>query len=203
MNFAIFGGTFDPIHYGHLFIAEEVRTKLQLDKIVFIPTGRSPHKKDKSVSSKRHRYEMTMLAIASNPCFEASDLEQKNNEVNYTVNTIKRFIRDRSDIENLYFIIGADTLLQLRTWRNISELFKMCKFVVVSRPGFDDDKVKQEVDKLEKENGIKIINLKAKSLQISSSDIRERVKNFHSIRYTIPEEVRNYIYRNGLYVDGS
>lgn len=196
----LMGGTFDPIHYGHLVLGEQIRTQFNLDMVYFIPAGIPPHKQGKSISSSKHRYFMTLLATITNPYFEVSKIEMEDSSISYTVNTIKKFkdIIDR-DAE-LYFITGADAIYELETWKSVKELLSLCNFIAASRPGIDERKLGEKISELnEKYNGnITITSVPA--LAISSTDIRERIREGKSIKYIVPESVEYYIYKNGLYL---
>jgi nicotinate-nucleotide adenylyltransferase len=138
---AIFGGTFNPIHFGHLLIAEEVRTKFNLDKVIFVPTNLPPHKNPSDLVSARQRWLMTHLATVSNPCFEVSTFEIDSGGKSYAVDTIKHFHKFFGEKVKLYFIIGADALMELSSWKNVGEILKLCRFIAVSRPGYDVQKI--------------------------------------------------------------
>lgn len=193
------GGTFDPIHFGHLFVAEEVRTRLNLDKIIFMPTGLPPHKNNSNITQSIHRYAMALIATGSNPYFEVSTIELDKKEISYTIDTVKELKKLKTEVKEFYFITGADALLQLSTWKNIGQLINECKFIAATRPGFEYKDMEEEIERLEKEYNTKIYEMSTTSLQISSTEIRDRVKKDCSIRYLLPEAVRNYIYKYGLY----
>src|SRR6185436_14597746 len=137
---AIFGGTFNPIHYGHLATAEEVRTKFNLDKVIFVPTNLPPHKNQSDLVSARQRWLMTHLATVSNLCFEVSTFEIDSGGKSYTIDTVKHFRKFYGEKVKLYFIIGADMLSEISTWKNIGEILKICSFIAVPRPGFNIQK---------------------------------------------------------------
>ncbi len=213
----ILGGTFNPIHYGHLAAAEEVRNRLTLDRILFIPSSLPPHKLDEEVPQAVHRMEMVRLAVAENPAFEPSDIEIKRGGRSYTIDTIEELLRMHPQSE-LYFITGLDSFLEIQTWHRWQNLLALCKFVVLSRPGYrfvDLAKIDflksaaRELDGLE--NGLRkqaavhsgafAIYLEMIPLyDISSTDIRRRVKEGKSIKYLLPDSVENYIIKNKLYV---
>lgn len=196
----LMGGTFDPIHYGHLVLAEQVRTRFNLDMIYFIPVGIPPHKQQKKISSSKNRYFMTLLGTITNPYFEVSKIEIEDDNTSYTVNTIKKFKKIIDNNSELYFITGADAIYELETWRNVKELLGLCNFIAASRPGIDKSKLKEKIKILnEKYNG-RIIETSVPALAISSTDIRERIKKRESIKYIVPESVEHYIYKNNLYI---
>lgn len=192
----IMGGTFDPVHYGHLIIAEESRIEFSLDKVIFVTAGDPPHKKDYLVSDARHRREMTLMAIASNPFFECSDIEMERRGPSYTVDTIERFRQTLGSEANLYFITGADAILEILTWHEPHRLRSMCKFIAATRPGYRLEDLKQ---RLPAEFMDQITFLEMPGVHISSTDLRERVRSGKSIKYMVPENVENYIYTNDLY----
>lgn len=198
-KYGIMGGTFDPIHMGHLFVAEEIRTKLNLDKIIFVPTGNPPHKDGRRITDAKHRFLMTLLATATNSNFEVSDIEVNREGISYTIDTIKAFREKCKDSAEFYFITGADALLELSTWKNIVELLNLCKFVAATRPGFKFSEMETEIERLEKKYKREIYAISVAALQISSTDIRERIRDGRNVKYFIPDTVKNYIDRNGLY----
>ena len=193
----IMGGTFNPIHIGHLIAAEEACLELKLDRIIFIPTGNPPHKIKNEVISSRERYEMTALAIKDNSKFIVSDIETNRKGLCYSCDTLLKLNKLYPDNE-FYFIIGFDTLKDLDSWKNISKVFKMCKFVVVNR---DNNKfeMNEEIKAKKAHYGADIDIVHIPSVDISSTDIRNRIKKGQNIRYMVPDEVYNYIIQNGLY----
>ena len=205
-SIAIFGGTFNPIHYGHLAIAEEVRGKFNLDKIIFVPTFISPHKEAAELVDARQRTIMTYLATVSNPCFEVSTVEVDRGGKSYTIDTIKHFKQIYGEKDQLYFILGADMLMEVASWKNVEELLKLCRFIAVPRPGYDIQKIFDQyflassnftmaADLLEN-----IIIENIAMLDISASDIRRRVREWKSIKYMLPEPVEQYIHNQQLFL---
>lgn len=184
----IFGGTFDPPHLGHLIAAEKVREKFALEKILFVPAAIPPHKQQQPVSDATHRLAMTMLATQDNASFEASDVEIHREGPSYTVDTLTELSDGRSE---LYLIIGTDQLGSLRSWHRFTELFRLSKVVVVARS--------QSLTQVDAEIVSKVELLPMPLIDISSTGIRRRVKARESIRYLVPENVREYIEREGLY----
>ncbi len=198
-KYGVMGGTFDPIHIGHLVVAEEIRKKFNLDKVIFVPTGIPPHKDSSMLTEAKHRYRMTLLATISNPCFEVSSIEVDKDDVSYTIDTIRAFSKIYNDNTQLYFLTGADAVLELPTWRNVEELLKLCKFVAVSRPGFDPEAMEERINKLEKEYDTNILTTSVAALGVSSTDIRNRIRIGRAYKYLLPDSVKYYIEKNNLY----
>ncbi|WP_371368620.1 Nicotinate-nucleotide adenylyltransferase [Sporomusa rhizae] len=194
----IMGGTFDPIHVGHLVTAEAVRIEYNLDKVLFIPASNPPHKQESLVTPAIHRYIMTVMATYSNPHFFVSGIELERSGPSYTVDTVRALIDCYGASTQFYFITGADAVKDLPTWREIDQLLDLCYFVAATRPGCIS-----YIDQVIKQFGAKgrrsIQRLATPELEISSTDIRERVKKGRSIKYIVPESVEAYIYKEGLY----
>ncbi len=199
LRYAIMGGTFDPIHFGHLAAAEAVKEELHCDKIIFIPSGNPPHKKKRELSDTIHRYTMTVMAVNSNPNFEVSNIEISRNGYTYTLDTVKQLLDYYSDNVELLFITGADAILEVETWYKVEELLKLCSFVAVTRPGYDKSKLEQKLEYLESKYNSSLYSIDVPGLNISSTDIRKRVKEGRSIKYLVPESIEQYIYKNKLY----
>ena len=194
------GGTFDPIHIGHLVTAEAVRLEYNLEKVIFIPASQPPHKQNSSVTAAFHRYIMTVMATYSNPYFFVSDIELNRPGLSYTIDTIKSLINQYGEKADFYFITGVDAVQDLATWHNIEDLLDLCHFVAATRPGCIST-----IDNVIKYFGAKgrerIHRLATPELEISSTDIREKVRKGLSIRYIVPESVENYILKERLYSD--
>lgn len=187
------GGTFDPIHHGHLFAAEEARHALGLHRVVFVPAGR-PWQKDRAdVTPGEQRYEMTKLATDDNPFFEVSHTELDREGPTYTIDTLRAIREDRPDVDELYFITGADAIQQILSWKRPEEALELATFVAVSRPGHDLGVIESL------EVGDSIVRLEIPALAISSTDIRARVAEGRPIRYLVPDAVARYIAERGLY----
>lgn len=196
-KYGIFGGSFNPIHYGHLMICEYIKEEMGLDKVIFIPTGNPPHK-EIGVSAK-DRYEMVRLAISPNPDFEISDIETTRVNLSYTVDTIRELKKIYKE-EKLYFLIGLDSLFQLKTWKKIGDLSQEIEFVVALRPGYiDKEEINNEIDFLRENFGTKINLIKTPLYEISSTDLRDRIHEGKSLRYLIPKKVLDYIEESGFY----
>lgn len=192
MRLGIMGGTFDPIHYAHLFIAEEARTRLELDRVLFVPNGMPPHKKDYEITPAGHRLAMVELATRDNPSFAASRSEIDRPGPSYTVDTLKQIHAEQPGAE-LFFITGMDAVAEILTWRSSDEVLSLARILAVNRPGFAADKSLPNL-----ENG-RVELLDAPHLGISSTLIRERVAQSVPIRYLAPEPVVAYIEEHGLY----
>jgi nicotinate-nucleotide adenylyltransferase len=199
LKIGIMGGTFDPIHYGHLVTAEAARAKFNLDQVIFVPAGNPPHKVDQMVTDKNHRYLMTLLATATNPYFEVSRIEIDREGYTYTIDTVKNFNVEFQGKAQFYFITGADALNQILTWKDAESLLKICEFVAATRPGYHHDDLFKDIEYLTVNYNSRIHFVEVPSLAISSTDIRERVKSNQPIKYLLPESVENYIYKNNLY----
>lgn len=199
MKIGIMGGTFDPIHNGHLIISEYIRDYLDLDEIIFIPAGQPPHKDKKGVLSPFHRYKMTKLAIEDNPKFSISDIEIKKNKTSYTYDTILNLKEEYEDAE-LYFIIGADSLFSLEEWYKFKELSRIIKFALWERTGYYRDDIIDRIELLKDKYTAQIKYVEGPIIEISSSQIRNRVSLKKSIKYLVHEEVKKYIEKNNIYI---
>lgn len=196
-KYGIFGGSFNPIHYGHLMICEYIKEEMGLDKVIFIPTGNPPHKEIGVLAEDR--YEMVKLAISPNPDFEISDIETTRVNLSYTVDTIRELKKIYKE-EKLYFLIGLDSLFQLKTWKKIEDLSQEIEFVVALRPGYiNKEEINNEIEFLRKNFGTKINLIKTPLYEISSTDLRDRIHQGKSLRYLIPKKVLDYIEESGFY----
>ena len=200
MRLGIMGGTFDPIHWGHLVSDEAARHQFLLDQVLFVPAGQPPHKEGRRVSSAEDRYLMTFLAIANNPVFHISRIEIDRPGQSYTYDTIAK-LRETFELTELFFITGADAMREVLTWHRAEELLTMSHFVAASRPGFTlEDYMQQEaIQRFRQKGNIHLIEVPA--MAISSTDLRRRVLKGEPIKYLVPETVENYIYKNKLYVE--
>lgn len=183
------GGTFDPIHHGHLVAASEVAAELGLDEVVFVPTGQPWQKADKKVSPAEHRYLMTVVATASNPRFTVSRVDIDRPGPTYTADTLRDLRQQRPDAE-LFFITGADALEQIMTWKDVDEIWDLAHFVGVTRPG-------HELNDFGRDTDISLMEIPA--MAISSTDCRERVQAGKPVWYLVPDGVVQYIAKHRLY----
>lgn len=192
------GGTFDPVHYGHLVAAEGVRWELGLEKVIFVPAGHPPHKTDGRISAAHHRLAMAAAATASNPYFVVSDVEIRRSGPSFTFDTICALRRAYAS-EEIYFIVGADTVLEILTWHRVEELLGLCRFVAATRPGSDLDGLRDQLGCLPEHLVDRILPVTVPALAISSSGIRRRVRMGRPIKYLLPENVEEYIFAHRLY----
>jgi nicotinate-nucleotide adenylyltransferase len=184
------GGTFDPIHHGHLVAASEVQSLFDLDEVVFVPTGQPWQKVDREVSAAEHRYLMTVVATASNPRFTVSRVDIDRDGPTYTIDTLRDLRAARPDDE-LFFITGADALAQILSWKDADELFDLAHFIGVTRPGYELS-----------ESGLpeeKVTLQEVPAMAISSTDCRERVADGEPVWYLVPDGVVQYINKYALY----
>jgi len=184
----ILGGTFNPIHIGHLTIAQMVREQLKLDKILFIPSNLPPHKSGKNVVSAKDRYHMVRLAIRGNPHFEVSNFEIKKEGKSYSIETASYFRNQYPRGTKFFFIIGSDLLPTLHMWKRVDEILKIVSFVAVHRPGFKEEKSKVKA---------KLITIPG--LQTSSSYVRQRITSGKTVKYLVPDNILKYIADKKLY----
>lgn len=185
------GGTFDPIHHGHLVAASEVAAKFDLDEVVFVPTGRPWQKSNREVSHAEHRYLMTVIATASNPQFTVSRVDVDRPGATYTIDTLRDLAQIYGHDTVLFFITGADALAQILSWKDVDELFSLAHFVGVSRPGHDLTREGLP------EHRLSLMHIPA--LAISSTDCRDRVENDMPVWYLVPDGVVQYINKHNLY----
>lgn len=211
MRLGLFGGTFNPIHFGHLRAAEEINERLGLERLIFMPAARPPHKNAAAVTPFAVRLEMVRLVVADHPQFEVSDLENQRPDKSYSIDTLRWFRREYGPTLEVFFIVGLDAMLEIETWREYQKLFELCHFVVLDRPGYKlEDLTFVLCQKLgcrpEKDgqvfyhpSGQRIYFFPITRLDISSTQIRHLTAQGRSIRYLLPESVRRYILKNKLY----
>lgn len=189
------GGTFDPIHNGHLIAAEEARHTFDLGRVAFVPTGRPWQKGKRDVSEPEDRYLMAVIATASNPAFDVSRVEIEREGPTYAVDTLRALGEEAGE---LFFITGADAMLQILTWKEPAEALALATFIAATRPGYD----LRELDLLGPPVLDRVRVLEIPALAISSTEIRGRVASGRPIRYLVPDEVAGYIRKRGLYSHG-
>jgi len=213
MKWGLLGGTFDPIHTGHLRCAEEVLEIFDLNRIIFVPASKPPHKIDAAITSFHHREQMIIQAIEGNQVFSFSDVEKRREDTSYSVETVEYILKKYMENLKLYFILGQDAFHAIQTWKDWQRLLLLCNFVVMTRPGYEDRGLEgilpadfasrftydDTVKGFRGPTGHVIFFRGVTFLDISSSDIRQRVREGKSIKYLVPETVRHYIVKNSLY----
>jgi nicotinate-nucleotide adenylyltransferase len=195
----VFGGSFDPVHMGHLTIAQDAVEQLELNRLIFVPAAVPPHKQGKTLVEGRHRFEMLQLATETNLSFEVSDMELQRGGVSYTFDTMKQIQFEYPDAE-LFFIVGLDSLVELHLWRNIEQLLEVCTVVPFARGGEDPARVAEQIQ-LSNVWKTKLLErlIRIHEIEISASEIRMRLAEGLSIRYLVPPEVEMYIAEHHLY----
>jgi nicotinate-nucleotide adenylyltransferase len=203
-RYGIIGGTFDPIHYAHLYIAYEAKEQLNLDEVIFMPAGKQPLKANKIVTDSKLRYEMVKTATEPFNEFSVSNYEIEKGGLSFTYETLQYF-KEKSDFQNeekeLFFITGADCLISIEKWRDVQKIFSLATLVVFARDGISKKEMIEKKERIEEKYNGKIIILDLKELEISSTDIRERVNQNRRIDFFVPPKVFDIIYNKGLYIN--
>jgi nicotinate-nucleotide adenylyltransferase len=213
MRIGLFGGTFDPIHWGHLRSAEEVREAFRLDRILFIPTSKPPHKRGQTTTPAHDRLAMVRLAVANNPYFKVSTVEIRRAGVSYSIDTVRYFVNRNKGKDSFFFMLGLDAFREIGTWKDFEQLFPLCNFIVTSRPGSRDSNPLRgtsvavrrlfcydfKQNTYRHRSGTSLQFLKLTDFAVSASDIRDKVRDRKSIRYLVPSSVEAYIRKRGLY----
>ena len=199
MRIGVFGGTFDPIHLGHLVVADEAREMLNLDEVLFIPAGQPWLKATTPVSASDHRMSMVEIAVRANPRFRAIDMEVKRSGPTYTVDTLAEIQIKLGGVAKLYLILGLDSLKEIAKWDRPAEIFEMCTVVGMSRPGVGDFNV-EGLNSIAPNASTAVVLLDGTTISISGTDLRRRVSEGRSIRHRVPEGVEAYIREHGLYL---
>ena len=197
-RYGMMGGTFNPIHLAHLYIAYEAKEELNLDKIIFMVAGNPPHTKESKIIDSKYRYTMVQKAIEGYEGFEISDYEIKKNGYSYTYETLQ-YLKKQDDNVEVFFIAGADSLMAIEKWRNTDLVLNNCTFVAFNRGEYNKSILEEQKYKLEKKYDAKIVILNVTDIDISSSMIRERIANGKRVDFFLPEEVKKYISENKLY----
>ncbi len=196
----IMGGTFNPIHIGHLLLAENAKEAFGLDEILFVPSGLPYMKNGIEIADKWMRLEMTRLAVSDNPAFVLSSAEVEREGNSYTWETLE-LLREKEPETEFFFIEGADSLFAMESWKNPEIIFRDCTILAAVRDGKDDDDLREQIARLEKKYGARIGLIGMKEISFSSTDIRERIRNGRSIRYMVPDKVIEYIKKYRLYME--
>lgn len=198
----VMGGTFDPIHHGHLVTAEEAWKQFQLDLVLFVPSGHPPHKEDRESLDAESRYLMTVIATADNPHFQVSRMEIDRPGPSYTIDTVRELHRVYGKNTQIFFITGADAILEILTWKEPEKVLQECTFIAATRPGYDLRRLEEslpEAERMRHATDPRVLVMEIPALAISSTDIRRRVREGMPIRYLVPEGVREFIEKNGFY----
>ncbi len=196
----IYGGSFDPIHLGHMHLAIQAKEQLDLNKVLFVPAKYQPFKLDKEVSSEKHRIDMLCAALEGIENMEISFIELSNNEISYTINTLMRIKESYNEEEcEIFFILGTDAFITIELWHKSEELLKNFSFAIGHRPGYKEDELKTCIDRIREVYNTNIVLLNNKRLLISSTEIKQKVKAGISIENLVPKAVERYIYENELY----
>ena len=199
MNIGVLGGTFDPVHSGHLIVADEVKTRLNLTEVIFVPAGQPWLKVDRPITPAEHRLHMLRLALADKPCFKLSTMEIERAGPSYTIDTITELQGQLDAEDELFFILGQDNLVQLPQWREPSQLIQLCYLVAVPRPGSPRPKLKELEASIP---GIsqRVMLMDKPHVDISAEAIRDRVVRGLSVRHLVPEPVNRYLKEHKLYL---
>lgn len=199
-NKGLFGGTFDPIHFGHLYIAQEALYRLQLDSILFMPSGNPPHKTTREKADAVIRYELVNMAIKDEEKFSLSSYEIDSKDLSYTYKTLE-YLKSQEPGTKWYFITGVDCLMELDFWKNVDEIFKLCTLVVFNRVGYKKEDILQQKKEVEERYKIHIIFLDINPIDISSTDIKNMLKKGRNVSHLLPANVLNTILNLDLYKD--
>ncbi len=195
----IMGGTFDPIHNGHLILAQEALKDFQLDHVVFVPSGIPPHKDEEKVTPAEERYMLTVLATVENPNFSVHRFELEREDRSYTIHTLEYFNEILPTGSELFFITGLDTVLDIMTWKDYERVLDLCKFICAKRPDFSFEELDNNIIKKCPKIKERVKYMEIPLMQISSTDIRNRCKDNRSIKYLVPSNVEEYIKKKGLF----
>ncbi|PKM85756.1 MAG: nicotinate (nicotinamide) nucleotide adenylyltransferase [Firmicutes bacterium HGW-Firmicutes-11] len=195
----IIGGSFDPIHNGHLILAEQARDGAGLDQVIFIPAKTSPFKVDQKPASGQERMKLVKLAIEDNPFFSASDYELNGPDVSYTITTLQEFKERWKGEAVIHFICGTDAFLSMKRWNRADEILKEFSLIVGARPRYKDKSRDLMIEELNVLYGTSVTKVQMPKIDISSSDIKERIRTGRSIRYLVPSKVEEWIREEGLY----
>lgn len=200
MKLGIFGGSFDPVHLGHLILAEQCREQAQLDRVLFVPAARPPHKPDQTLTPFHHRVEMLALAVSGNPAFQIDDLENARPGPSYTALTLEE-LKARDPAADLWLILGADSLVDLRLWYQPRRILELAGLLVVARPGWQMPPADRlhEMLNLDPDFPLRLQTVECPLIGIASRDLRQRIGQMRSVRYQIPRAVEAYIDDKNLF----
>jgi len=195
----VFGGSFDPVHYGHVYLARQALSEGGVNHVIVVPTGAQPFKLDRPVTAKEHRLNMARLAFKDEEGISVSDIEIAGNEVSYTIDTLREIRKTYGNDAEISFILGADMFLKIEKWKSPGELLGEFPFFIGVRPGFEDSELDAFISRVAKSYGAKAVKINNRRIPISSTEIKEMIKLKKSCEGVIPPDVERYIYDNGLY----
>lgn len=195
----IFGGSFDPVHLGHVELGADAREQAGLDSLYFVPAKLQPFKLDKKATEGFHRVNMLKLALRNHPELEVSEFELEQDGISYTINTLDHFRDVSGEDARIYFLTGTDSFIKIHTWMRADEFLPEYSFIVGSRPGYMENELREQKQYLESEYGCEVIIINNTRVDVSSTEIREKVQKGQSLEGLVDPEVEKYIYENGLY----
>ena len=196
----VFGGTFDPVHYGHIHLAEQALNECKLSEVLVVPVKIQPFKQDQHPAPATERFNMAKLAFAGRDNISVSDVELKRNGISYTIDTLREIKKTRGSDTVIAFILGADSFLKIEKWKGSDELLTDYSFIIGTRPGYRREELDSLISRLEKSYGTDVVTIKNKQIPASSTGIKEMIKSGKSCKGIIPPDVERYIHANGLYL---
>ena len=197
----VLGGSFDPLHYGHLILAEQIRQEANLDEVILMPAYVNPFKEEVPPAEGRHRLAMLQLAVSEHPFFAVSDLELRREGPSYTYDTLAQLKAEQYPQDDLFFIMGTDSFYALESWHKAKELIEGFSFLIGMRKGYDEDELKRTIERLNETYPLRAEYVRIPELEISSTDIKKRILEGKSVRFLLPDSVIAYIRENALYLD--
>lgn len=195
----ILGGTFDPVHNGHIGLAEDAREQVRLEKVILIPARLQPFKLDRKIADGYHRFQMVKLAVQEKCGLEVSNYELQQERISYTYMTLRALKAQSGDNSRLFFITGTDAFLKVSTWKHAKEILSTCSFAVGSRPGYRETELDECIEHLKRVYNTHIVKIHNRKRDISATEIRERLEAGESLSGMVPEAVERYIKKYGLY----
>ncbi|MDO4860031.1 MAG: nicotinate-nucleotide adenylyltransferase [Bacillota bacterium] len=195
----VYGGTFDPVHNGHVSLAIDAVDMVSLDAVIFMPVYIQPFKQGKKLADGTDRLRMLELAAEDHPVLAVSDYEMKSESVSYTYKTLRMLKGVYEEEDKIFFLCGTDSFLKIETWMNAEELLDSYSYIVGTRPGYKEEELKETIERIRREHGTEIVKIKNRQVDVSSTLIRERAAGGLSVTGLVPEKVERYIVENGLY----
>jgi len=195
----ILGGSFNPIHIGHILMCRYTYEQLDLEKVYLMPNEKPPHKKDQAMLAADHRLNMCKLVQKNNDFLETISVEIGNDKTHYTIETMEHLLENKFKNYEIYFIVGADSILQIETWREYEKLFQLINFVCIMRPSYNEETVENKISSLEQQYNITIERIEMPLIGLSSTNIRNRIMEKKSIKYMLDSDIIDYIHSNSLF----